>query len=97
MPKINIDISQIQNLLEQEKFAEAKLLLEQFFGQELTSEERGSAYLNVAEMYMDIATHFNQQKRDLLKSALDNLSDFDKKGNQLDDMIQIAKVREDLK
>ncbi len=93
----NTKLSEIKNLLDQEKFEEAKVLMEAYFIEPLPEEERGQAYLNIVEMYVDMATHFGQQKKELLQTALTTLEEIDKKGRNLEDIINLDKIRKQIK
>ena len=92
-----IDLSQLENLIEAEKFEEAQKLLKDYFTQPLSPEERGEAYINVASAYLDIVNYFNKQRAELLETSLKALEGLDKQRRQLDDLIDLDKVRKQIK
>lgn len=92
-----IDLSQLENLIEAEKFEEARKLLIGYFKQPLSPQERGEAYINVASAYLDIANYFNRQRAELLETSLMALQDLDEQRKQLDNLIDLDKVRKQIK
>jgi hypothetical protein len=87
------DLQNLRNLLEQEKFEEAKSLLENYFSQPLDSKEEKNAYLNVVDIYLDVATHFAKQKKQLMESALGTLESLDSREKKLSDFIDLESLR----
>ena len=97
MTNQTIDISQLESLIEADKFDEAKELIASYFKQPLSTEERGQAYLDVASTYLDIANHFNKERAELLESSVKALEDLNKKDKSLEDLISLQNIRNKLK
>src|SRR5438552_1756076 len=97
MDKINIDLLQLEQLVEDEKFEQARALLVSYFSQPLSPEERGQAYVDVASVYLDITNYFNKQRVELMESAAKSLADLNKQSAELDDLINLDKVRKSIK
>ncbi len=94
---MSVDLSKLEQLVEEENFEQAQSMLVDYFSQPLTPEERGQAYIEVASVYLDIANYFNKQKAELLEAGIKALAELDKQRKQLDDLIDLDKVRKAIK
>ncbi len=92
------DEKKLKILLEEKKFDEAKNFLEDYFKNlELTDEEKGAIYVNYASVYMQVMNDLNRQYSENLDEALNVLKKIDAKESEVNDKIDLAKVRSEIK
>lgn len=93
----NFDDKKLKSLLEEKKFDEAKKFLEEYFKNlELTEEEKGAIYVNYASIYMQVMNDINRQYSESLGEALNILKKIDAKESEVNDKIDLAKVRSEI-
>lgn len=94
----NFDDKKLKNLLEEKKFDEAKKFLEDYFKNlELTESEKGAVFVNYASIYMQVMNDINRQYSKALDEALNILKKIDAKESEVNDKIDLAKVRSEIK
>lgn len=65
-----IDTTKLEQLLTEEKWDEAKKILDQYFQGDLTPEQRGGAYVQLASIYLQVNNRLNRQYEQTLDDAL---------------------------
>lgn len=93
-----LDTKKLEKLLTEKKLDEAKALLEDFFHKvELTPEEKGALYVNLAKIYLEVNNRINGQYLKMLDNMLEALKKVDQKGKEINDRIELAVVRSKIK
>ena len=84
--------NELKDLLVQEKWDEAKNLLEAYLSAPLTKEEKGAAYVAFVMTYIDVMHRLNRDYEDKLNEALESLQVIDVAEQELTDKINAAKI-----
>lgn len=94
----NIDTKNLEQLVEQKKWTEAKKLLEEFFNSiELSGEEKGEIFTKLASIHMQIVNNINKRYEKSLDEMISALKKIDAKESEVNDKIDLAKVRSEIK
>lgn len=88
-----INQEQFKKLLEEEKYAEAQQLLNQYFDQELTQTEKGEEYVEAAMDYLTMANEVNARYLDSLNSILSSVKSLKNTEEEYDKKIDVAVVK----
>jgi hypothetical protein len=92
----NIDNEKLEKLMEEQKWDEARQMLEDFFASEMTAEEKGAVYVNMAAIYMKVMNKINEQYESALDDALMVLKDINNTEREVLDAININKIRKQI-
>ena len=91
------NLDQLESLIEQQKWSEAKFLLEAYFNGHDTPQEIGKAYLDFAEVYLEVMTKYKKQQLEMLQTGVEVLEKLDKTEQAALDVINLKKTRDQLK
>jgi hypothetical protein len=91
-----IDTEKLEKLMEEEKWDEARQMLEDFFASEMTPEEKGAIYTNMAMVYMKVMNRINEQYEKALDDAIDVLKEINKTESEVLDNINIHNIRKQI-
>jgi hypothetical protein len=92
-----INQEQFKKLLEEEKYAEAQELLNQYFNQELTESEKGEEYVEAAMDYLTMANEVNSRYLESLNSILASVKNLKNTKNEYDQKIDVAVAQNKIK
>jgi hypothetical protein len=92
----DIDTQKLEKLMEEQKWDEARQMLEDFFASEMTPEEKGAIYTNMAMVYMKVMNRINEQYEQALDDALMVLKDINNTEREVLDAININKIRKQI-
>jgi hypothetical protein len=93
---MNIDIDKLEALLNEQKFDEAKKVLEKAFKSKLTPEEKAALLFNLRAIELDVMNKMDEQYVTALKAHLSNLKAVHEKGKSANEQIDLARVRAEL-
>ena len=91
-----IDTEKLEKLMEEEKWDEARQMLEDFFASEMTPEEKGAIYTNMAMVYMKVMNRINEQYEKALDDAIDVLKEINKTESEVLDNNNIHNIRKQI-
>lgn len=94
---MSLDAQKLEELLSANKLDEAQALVQDFLAQDLSKEEKGEAYIDMASLYMRVATKLNQEYSEFLAETIKSLQELDKRESQIGDSIDLAVTRNTLK
>jgi flagellin-specific chaperone FliS len=57
----NLEMKKLEQLIKEQRFEEAKAILDAFFAKEWTKEEKGEMYVQLMMMYMQITNRLNEE------------------------------------
>ena len=93
---MSIDPKQIENLLKEKKYAEVNALISDIAKEKMTDQEKGSAFVGMADMYMQISNSINLEYRDALAEAIASMKAINTAEANMGDKIKLASVRQGL-
>lgn len=73
-----IDTTEIESLLEAEKWEEARGLLDKYLSRALTEKEKGEIYTNFAQVYLKVQNEINKKYEEVLDNAIATAKDITK-------------------
>lgn len=92
-----IDEKKLESLVADQKWDEAKALLDEFFKSEMTPAEKGELYANLASIYMKVMTNINHKYSAALGDAIENLKQIETDDGTIKDTLDLSKTRDQLK
>lgn len=93
-----MDSQKITELIKNKKLDEAKKILEDYIKNvELTDEEKGAVYVNLASIYLEASNNLNREYEKFLDGILSLVSEIDSMKGELSDKIDLAAVRSQIK
>ncbi len=90
------DAEKLEKLMGEEKWDEARQMLEDFFAVEMTPAEKGAIYTNMAMVYMKVMNKINEQYEKALDDAIDVLKEINKTEGEVLDNINIHNIRKQI-
>ncbi len=93
---MSIDITQLELLLSEGKFDEAKSLLSDLSQQPMDAAQKGGAIANVATMYIDTMNRINIKYRDALKHALSDIDRVNASERKVLEKVRLDEVKKSL-
>ncbi|MDD2646769.1 MAG: hypothetical protein PHV78_03035 [Patescibacteria group bacterium] len=93
----NINVEQLEKLLAEGKQEEVKNLLQDYLSQDLSEADKGSTYLNLASIYMQVVNKFNKRYLDSLNNAIEAIKDINREGQVIDDKAALSIARAKIK
>lgn len=93
---MNIDEKKLEDLMRENKLDEAREYIRQSILAPLSDVERGEAIVLVTTAYMKLMNGINEEYRDSLQDILDELRSVDKMKEEVDQEIELKKVRIEL-
>ncbi len=94
----NIDTKNLEQLVEQKKWQEAKKIMEDVFNSaELSEEEKGEIHTKLASVYMQVVNNINRRYEASLDEMISTLKKIDAKESEVNDKIDLAEVRSEIK
>ncbi len=92
-----MDIEKFARLLEEQKIAEAKIMLEDYMRTEPAPEDKGAVLASAAMAYAAVKNKISAEYAAELKESLALLSDIDKEERSVDDAIKLEEIRSKLR
>jgi len=92
-----LDTKELEKNLAAKNWDGAKQILNDFFAQELTPQEKGEAYVAAAELYMEVNNAVNARYSAELDSAIAKLRQIQQSEQKLDDTGGLLKARKTIK
>lgn len=92
-----IDFQKLEQLVVERKEDEVKGLISEALNSELTPEEQGELYVNLAMVYMKVSTQLNQEYLQYLKDAMAQIKEIDTIKNDNLKKFDIQNVRNQIK
>jgi uncharacterized protein HemY len=93
---MEIDTKIIEKLLEEEKFEEAKKVIEEAFRQNLDDEEKGELLSKISLLYMEVTNSINRKYKKALEDALESIKNINSFESKVADEVKIQEVRGEL-
>ncbi len=93
---MEIDTEKLESLLAENKSEEAKALLEAYFKQPLTDEEKGALYTYYAQVYLEVTKKIQEEYIESLRQIVSDLESLDAYSKGMSDKIQLGQVRAEL-
>jgi len=93
---MNIDEQKLEDLMRENKLDEAREYIKQSILEPLSDVEKGEAIVLVTSAYMKLMNGINEEYRDSLQDILDELRSVDKMKEEVDQEIELKKVRIEL-
>jgi phosphopantetheine adenylyltransferase len=90
-------IEQLEKLLSEKKYDEAKRELDAIIRSKLPEKERGEMILVATEMYSKAMIQLNKERADMLRKAIYSLEVLRKEESKIGDQIRVAEVKQSLK
>ncbi|MFA6415913.1 MAG: hypothetical protein WCW56_00305 [Candidatus Paceibacterota bacterium] len=94
---IQTDLSQLGDLLAAGKKDEATALIDAYINQDLSDEEKGTAYVAWAKAYMDASNTIDQSYSEALKGWLETLREIDKESDETVKEAKVASLKNEIK
>ncbi len=91
-----MDTAVLEKLLEKGELEEARNLLENYFKEPASDDEKGAAYFNFTNMYMKVMNAINGRYKLGLEEALSRLEEIEKAKKESVNQIDIARVKKEL-
>jgi hypothetical protein len=92
-----LNVEQLEKLLAEGKQEEVKKLLQNYLSQDLSEADKGSTYLNLASIYMQVMNKFNKRYLDALNSAIEAVKSINKEGQEINDTAALSMARAKIK
>jgi len=86
-------LTQFELLLDAGKVDEAKAMLEELAGRELSEDERAESQLLLARLYVKLTNAINEAYLDTLKDGIEQLKALNAKERAYIDQVKLAKAR----
>jgi hypothetical protein len=87
------NVQDIQKLINEKRFDEARALIKSAATQKMTEKEKGAALTGVAAAYMEMTNAINKGYRDALKEAIESVRKLNASESKSKEKLQLAEVR----
>ena len=87
------DEKKLLQLLGQEKYEEAKKIIQEVLASDLTPEERGAALTNMAQLYLELNNKMSERYLATLEDAITTLKAMDKTAHKVEEDLALAAAR----
>lgn len=91
-----IDTVQIQHLIEEKNFVEAKKIIDAVIDQKLSPAEKGEIYVKIASIYLEITNKLNRQYIEELDNTIDLLKQVNNSEKSSGEELKLAEVKQNL-
>lgn len=92
-----IDINNIQKLLAEKKYDEARALISEISATPLTKEEKGAVLAGMASVYLDISNAISERYYTALNEAIEGLKKVKAAESKMGDTVRMKEIRNNLK
>jgi hypothetical protein len=93
---MDIDIQNLETLLAEGKYDDARKIITEKISAPITDGEKGDNLIGLSTAYLDISNAINTRYRDALKEAVEGMKVLRSAESKNGETIQIAEVREKL-
>ncbi|MEK7185025.1 MAG: hypothetical protein AAB726_00155 [Patescibacteria group bacterium] len=90
------DIKNIELLLSEKKYDEARAIITAALEAKFSPEEKGAALTGMASVYLDISNTINMRYRDALQEAIAGMKKINSAETDISEKIKLAEVRDKL-
>ena len=94
---MTIDTNKLQQNLDKKDFNAVKVMIDGVMSEKLTDKDRGSAWVDFAEVYLDVMNSLNARYESVLREAVKSLEMINKAESKINDKIRISELKSSLK
>ncbi|MDP3880988.1 MAG: hypothetical protein Q8Q32_02310 [bacterium] len=90
------DKQKLATYIREDKWQEAKKLLDGYLNSDLSLEEKGAAYVAFVSTYLDIMNKINEGYETVLDEVLSEIKELDDREKELDEKIRLTHLNSDI-